>query len=178
MRTVNSKVIILTVLILLALVLAGIVATRIRNNNSEFTGQAVVDLPVSRSSANSSSRDLPQFLTDVEIAVLNTPTASTSAENRQKHFDLAIRLARAADTLIIKDCYSVPTVLQIKNNQTLKIENSDDKKHVLSFDKERRFEIEANSTKEFKISLPKDGLYGYACDYHSKATGLMLISDK
>lgn len=178
MKAMNVKVIIVTALVILALVLGGLVADRWRSSQ-KTDGETAVDLPIGTlQSKETSPREFPRFLTAVEISVLNTPTASTSAEDRQKHFDIAIRLARSADTLIIKDCFSTPTVLQIVNNQTLKIQNSDNTKHVLSFDKNMRFEIAANTTKEFKISVPKDGLYGYACDYHSKATGLMLISDK
>lgn len=120
---------------------------------------------------------LPSFIGQAELNILNTPTSSTSAEARNKHFDNAVAAAKTTNTLEIDQCFGKPTVIKVKKGQSLTLKNSDPIDHVMVIDAKTQFKVPANKSVQVNINMEKSGLYGYGCDNYTKATGMILVSE-
>lgn len=119
---------------------------------------------------------IPSDLTEDEKAVLNPPSPDAPAAEREKHDALAEKLSKESDSLDITNCRSNPLVLRIKNNENLKVKNSDNIDRNLIFDDTHKYQIAKNSTTNLKVDFGHGvGLYGYVCQGVG-LTGFILVT--
>lgn len=123
----------------------------------------------------SSNRD--SITPATEQNVLQVPAENATDEEKQRHFDLAVSLARESQALEITNCKANPIVLKIENGKSFTVVNKDSVEHALVLTPELRFVIPAESPKTIAADFGKGpGLYGYGCDGIPRLMGLFLVT--
>lgn len=113
-----------------------------------------------------------------EFAVLNTPGPDASEEERNRHFDIVVRLATAAEELNISECTPTPVVMTIKEGETLIVRNDDSVDRSIVFDQENIYPIPARSTQKIAGLFERGlGIYGYGCDSLPTAVGMFFVTE-
>ncbi|MCP6719983.1 MAG: hypothetical protein KJI72_01475 [Patescibacteria group bacterium] len=113
-----------------------------------------------------------------ESEVLNVPDLNASTEEKQRHFELVVQVAKTAEFLDISDCNPSPVVMKIKKGETIAVRNNDSADHSIVFNLESIHPIPAGSTKNITNVFDKGpGVYGYGCDASTGAVGMFLVTE-
>ena len=116
-------------------------------------------------------------LLEEEQKVLATPPPDASNEEKDRHFQLALKLATEAEALDVTGCQSKPVVMKT-TQKGVRVKNNDAVDHEIVFDAEKRFKIPAEGSVNLTGLFDKGpGLYGYGCDSSPTATGLFFVTE-
>lgn len=111
-----------------------------------------------------------------EREVLKFPSQDAPAEEKQRHYELVVKLAKEADFLDISKCIASPLVFKTKNGKNFLVKNNDFSDHEIQINEEHRYTISANSSRTILADFGYgQGLYGYGCDNSGAPVGLFLV---
>lgn len=123
-------------------------------------------------------RPLTPDLTAEEKSLFNLPSPDAPNFEKDKHLELALKMAKQADNLDIKDCNSKPDplVMKVEPDTDIKVKNSSNKDHKISLNKDNSFTIPKNSTVTIKPQFAYPiGVFGYICDDTPGIVGFFAI---
>lgn len=99
-----------------------------------------------------------------EQKLFDLPPPNATADQIQKHADLAAKLAVLGSEIDLNECRPTPLVLQVKTGAEVTVKNSGQSDAVLTFDAENVFHVNAGKTGSIKAAFKHGaGLYGYRC---------------
>ena len=118
--------------------------------------------------------------TDEIVEVLNIPPPDASQEEKQKHFELALREAKEASYLDITQCtLAAPVVFKVREGESFEVRNNDTEPHTIIINPENTFTIPAKESRDIAPDFVQGpGLYGYACDNVPRAVGMLFVEPK
>lgn len=130
--------------------------------------------------------NIPEFvkkLSPNEQKILNTPPPDATTAVRKAHFELAKKIAVAADYLDVADCKPVKPIVmkvEIENDKTtvkdILLKNSSNEDHTININKDKAFTIKAHGEQTIHYDIANGpGVYGYGCDHTPYAIGFFLI---
>lgn len=127
------------------------------------------------SSGDSSSEE---NLSD-EIAVLQFPTAESSAEEKFQYEQLLSKLGVKGDTLTIEACKPDPLVLRVDLGERITIINRDTSERRLGFAPDHVVVVPAEGSIEITADMEHfvhgAGAYGYGCDTSQGMVGVVHV---
>lgn len=104
-------------------------------------------------------------------------TMESSDEEKMKHYQFAISIAKESEFLDVTDCSPEPLVLKVANGGTVKLKNDGNADVTIVMDAEHTYSVGAKSTKSIKADFGKGaGLYGYGCNQSSGPRGMIFVS--
>lgn len=116
-----------------------------------------------------------------EADVLKWPAPDASAEEKQRHTDLVLSLAKDAEQVDIADCIGRPIVSRVQMDQPFALRNQDSVDHTVAIGENVRLFIPAGSTKDITADLKifefGQGNYGYTCDNQQEVAGIFLVTE-
>lgn len=143
---------------------------------------------VSESELNNSNSGSAINPDDIEIEsmedaieeVLQSPGQDATQEERQRHYALAVKIAKDTTTVDITGCEADPTVTRISMGDTLNIVNDDNSPHSFVFGGGNTVSVPAGGSKSVNVGEPvfqhDAGLYGFGCDASSRGIGYILVT--
>lgn len=174
---------IISFLAVIALVLGAAIFQQTRpqgvNQSSEET-EVAAPSPTSQSQATSSAqrRPLPENLTEDEKAVLDPPSLDAPADEKQAHYNLAVKLAQTASNLDLNKCSKPnPLVMKITNGENFTAKNSDTVEHTIVIDQDHHYAVAPGGSATIKADFGHGlGVYGYLCDNVPGVVGFFLVT--
>lgn len=160
----------LVVFLVMVAVLLGVRISEEKRPQEKTTALSVV------SNSPTPKRTLPENLTAQERELFDVPGPDATPPEREKHFQLALKLAKEVDEIAIKDCFGSPVVARVSEKGTLKVRNEDSATHNIGFDQDHNLTVPSKETRtitsDFKFGK---GLYGYTCDGPSGVAGFLIL---
>ncbi len=155
---INTKKILVAVLVITAVALAGvfynqkkgIVSSVSPNSNSNSQEQAAA--------VGLGWRPIPG---SEEESMFSIKIDSTE-EEKAKHYQYAISIAKESEFLDLSTCKPQPLVWKVTNESEVTLKNDSDAQVTMGIDPEHIYVVEANSTETITADFGKgQGLYGY-----------------
>jgi hypothetical protein len=98
-------------------------------------------------------------------------------DEKMKHYQFAISIAKEAEYLNITDCKSNPLVWKVKNGTMVKLKNGGSTEATITMDDKHIYSVAAKSTKSIKADFGMgEGLYGYGCNNSPTPVGMILVT--
>lgn len=118
-------------------------------------------------------------LTPEEQEVLNIPGPNASVEERLRHQELVLRLAKQVGVVDITGCQPTPVVFRLFLNERIHFKNDDSAPHQLVFNENSRYTIPAETTATIVADFAqRGGIYGFACDHSGRSVGLVVAGEE
>jgi len=111
-----------------------------------------------------------------EKEVLNFPEPSASNEEKKKHSQLVLKLAKETDTIDITNCQPEPLVVYLDRGDKLTFKNQDEEPHKIKWGgKDTEITNGMTVISASQVFGSEVGDYGYLCDGSEKPVGVVKI---
>lgn len=116
-------------------------------------------------------------LTLQEQAVLSPPGPEAGKDAQEEYFRLVVASAKETGRIALNNCTAAPLVLRIKKGEAFALTNHDSKPHGIFITAERQYFLRPQETMQITADFGAGGVYGYGCDSHEKAIGMILLTE-
>ncbi|MGC9605733.1 MAG: hypothetical protein ABSF56_03200 [Minisyncoccia bacterium] len=109
-------------------------------------------------------------------ALLRTPNASSTQQERGSYFDLVTKNAVETGSIDITSCSPNPVASSVKKGADLTFVNKDSMSHTVAFNPAQSFTVGTTSSKTVKADFGKFlGIYPFSCDGSRNPVGIVVL---
>ena len=113
-----------------------------------------------------------------EAELLQVPGENATDEERQKHLEGVLEIAKSSDTLNVSSCNPDIFALRVKQGETFTIKNDTTQEHTIVLNEDYMYKIPAQGSTEVEVDFGRGpGIYGYGCDRSGSAVGFLVVSE-